>query len=75
MFGAWGKLAGVWWLGLIVVISVAPASAGEPEFRFDRDTFAFANQTVFEYHEGHASLREKSGVKHDAYAMPHRDAI
>ena len=67
MFGAWGKLAGVWWLGAVVVISMAPASAGEPEFRFDRDTFAFANQTVFEYHEGHASLRKKSGVKRDAY--------
>src|SRR5437660_4376404 len=67
MFGTWGKLAGVWWLSAVVVISVAPANAAEPEFRFDRDTLAFANQTVFEYHEGHASLRKKSAVKRDAY--------
>jgi len=67
MFGTWGKLAGVWWLSAVVVISVAPANAAEPEFRFDRDTLAFANQTVFEYHEGHASLRKKSAVKLDAY--------
>ena len=81
MFGAWGKLAGVSWLSAVIVISMAPASAGEPEFRFERDTFAFANQTVFEYHEGHASLRKKSGVRRDAYnrhcfvPMPHRNAI
>jgi hypothetical protein len=67
MFGTWGKLAGVGWLSAVVVMSVAPSSAAEPEFRFDRDTFAFANQTVFEYHEGHASLRKKSAVKRDAY--------
>ena len=67
MFGTWGKLAGVWWLSAVVVISVAPANAAEPEFRFDHDTLAFANQTVFEYHEGHASLRNKSAVKRDAY--------
>jgi hypothetical protein len=67
MFGTWGKLAGVGWLSAVAVISVAPVSAAEPEFRFDRDTFAFANQTVFEYHEGHPSLRKPSTVKRDAY--------
>jgi hypothetical protein len=67
MFGTWGKLAGVWCLSAVVVISVAPASAAEAEFRFDRDTFAFANQTVFEYREGHPSLRKASAVKRDAY--------
>jgi hypothetical protein len=67
MFGTWGKLARVGWLSAVAVISVAPASAVEPEFRFDRDTFAFANQTVFEYHEGHPSLRKPSAVKQDAY--------
>ena len=66
MFGTWGKLASVAWLSA-VAISAATASAVEPQFRFDRDTFAFANQTVFEYHEGHASLRKKSAVKRDAY--------
>jgi hypothetical protein len=67
MFGTWGKLACVGWLSAVAVISVAAVSAAEPEFRFDRDTFAFANQTVFEYHEGHASLRKASTVKRDAY--------
>ncbi|HSS16938.1 MAG TPA: hypothetical protein VLQ29_08150 [Candidatus Dormibacteraeota bacterium] len=67
MFGTWGKLQGVWWLSAVVVISLAPASAAEPEFRFDHDALAFANQTVFEYHEGHASLRKKSAVRRDAY--------
>jgi hypothetical protein len=67
MFGTWGKLASVWWLCAVALIGVAPPSAAEPEFRFDRDTFAFANQTVFEYHEGHASLRKPSAVKRDAY--------
>jgi hypothetical protein len=67
MSGTWGKLAGVAWLSAVTVISVTPASALEPEFCFDRDTFAFANQTVFEYHEGHASLRKPSTVRRDAY--------
>ncbi|HZS17144.1 MAG TPA: hypothetical protein VFA51_04345 [Candidatus Udaeobacter sp.] len=43
------------------------AVADDAQFGFDRDTFAFANQTVFEYHEGHASLRKNSTVKRDAY--------
>jgi hypothetical protein len=67
MFRTWGKLAGVWWLSAVALIGVASARASEPGFRFDRDTFAFANQTVFEYHEGHASLRKPSAVKRDAY--------
>jgi hypothetical protein len=67
MFGTWGRLAGVTWLSAVALISLAPAGAAEPEFRFDRDTFAFANQTVFEYHEGHPSLRKPSTVKRDAY--------
>jgi hypothetical protein len=67
MFGTWGKLASICWLSAVALIVVASATDAEPEFRFDRDTFAFANQTVFEYHEGHASLRKKSAVKKDAY--------
>jgi hypothetical protein len=67
MFGTRGKLASVWWLSAVALIAVASPSAAEREFRFDRDTFAFANQTVFEYHEGHASLRKPSAVKRDAY--------
>jgi hypothetical protein len=67
MFGIWGKLASVVaWLSA-VAISATTARAAEPNFHFDRDTFTFANQTVFEYHDGHASLRKKSTVKRDAY--------
>jgi hypothetical protein len=67
MFGTWGKLACVVaWLSA-VAISATTARAAEPNFHFDRDTFAFANQTVFEYHDGHASLRKKASVKRDAY--------
>src|SRR5262249_57405585 len=67
MFGTWGKLARVGWLTAVAVTNVVAGSVAQPEFRFDRDTFAFANQTVFEYHEGHASLRRPSTVKRDAY--------
>ena len=67
MFGIRGKLAGVGALTGAALFSMIAASAAEPQFDFDRDTFAFANQTVFEYHEGHASLRKPSTVKRDAY--------
>jgi hypothetical protein len=60
MFGTWGKLAGVGWLSAIAVISVAPVNAAEPEFRFDRDTFAFQNATVLKYKDGIAFFRPKS---------------
>jgi hypothetical protein len=40
---------------------LAPLSASAG-FRFDRDTLAFANSTVFEYHQGVARLR-RSGEK------------
>ena len=67
MFGTWGKSVGVWWLGAFAAVAFARADGAAAEFRFDRDTFAFANQTVFEYHEGHASLRKSSATKQDAY--------
>jgi len=57
----------VWWLSAVAAFTSARASAVPSNFHFDRDTFAFANQTVFEYHEGHASLRKPSSVKKDAY--------
>jgi hypothetical protein len=66
MFGTWGKSAGVW-LSAVAAAILARGSAAASEFRFDRDTFAFANQTVFEYHEGHPSLRRPSTVRRDAY--------
>src|SRR5215475_5519048 len=67
MFGTWGKSMGACWIGVLAAVTVARADIGAPEFRFDRDTFAFANQTVFEYHDGHASLRKASATKKDAY--------
>jgi len=66
MFGNWGKLIIFTCIGAVGIRATA-ALAEDAQFRFDRDTFAFANQTVFEYHEGHASLRKKSTVKRDAY--------
>src|SRR5438046_8101752 len=42
-------------------------SVGAADFQFDRDTPAFANQTLFEYHDGHPSLRRPSTVRRDAY--------
>ena len=35
-------------------------SATGADFRFDRDTFAFANETVFEYRDGQPHLRKPS---------------
>jgi hypothetical protein len=67
MLGNWGKFVGAWWLGAFAAVAFARADVAAAEFRFDRDTFAFANQTVFEYHEGHASLRKSSATKKDAY--------
>src|SRR3954466_9845517 len=47
--------AGIW-------LSISGA-AGTPErsFSFSRDTFAFANETVFEFHDGHAYPRHETG--------------
>src|SRR5215472_17482153 len=67
MFGTWAKSVGACWLCAFAAVTFARADGTSPEFHFDRDTFAFANQTVFEYHEGHASLRKRSATKQDAY--------
>jgi len=67
MFGTWGKSLGACWLCAFAAVTSARADGKSSEFRFDRDTFAFANQTVFEYHEGHASLRKSSATKQDKY--------
>ncbi|HEY3659636.1 MAG TPA: hypothetical protein VGK91_00240 [Candidatus Udaeobacter sp.] len=67
MFGTWGKSIGASWLAVFAAVAFARADLAPSEFRFDRDTFAFANQTVFEYHQGHASLRKASAIKKDAY--------
>jgi hypothetical protein len=67
MLGMWGKSLGIWWLGAFAAVAFARLGVAASDFRFDRDTFAFANQTVFEYHQGHASLRKSSATKKDAY--------
>ena len=58
---------GILWLGIFAAATAAHARDATSAFCIDRDTFAFANQTVFEYHEGHASLRRPSTTKRDAY--------
>jgi hypothetical protein len=67
MFGTWGKSGGACWLTAVAAITLARGTATTSEFNFDRDTLSFANQTVFEYHEGHPSLRKPSTVRRDAY--------
>jgi hypothetical protein len=52
---------------VFVAITLVRTSAGASDFQFDRDTLAFANQTVFEYHEGHPYAREKSNEHSDTY--------
>jgi hypothetical protein len=42
--------------GVCLWVSIGRAQ-GEALLAFKRDTFAFANETVFEYHEGHPSSR------------------
>jgi hypothetical protein len=51
--------AGAMCAGVCLWISSAAAAAGHP-FSFARDTFAFANETVLEYHQGHGSLRHEN---------------
>ena len=72
MFGTRGKLAGVGWLSAVAVISAAPASAAEPEFHFDRDTFAFQNATVLKYQDGIAFFRPKSEASDPANSYTRR---
>src|SRR5438034_8412890 len=66
MFGSWGKSVGVW-LTAVAAVTFLRTTGIASDFRFDRDTCTFANQTVFEYHEGHPSLRRGSSVRRDMY--------
>jgi hypothetical protein len=67
MVRIWGASVVACWVGAFAAAAFARTASTSSEFRFDRDTFAFANQTVFEYHEGHASLRKSSETRRDAY--------
>ena len=47
---------GILWV-LIGCCAVAAEAGAERPFDFKRDTFSFDNETVLEYHDGHASAR------------------
>lgn len=53
----------------IVIAStwIALAANAEPPFNFQRDTFGFANMTVFEYESGIPRLRRGEAAKQDRY--------
>ena len=53
------KAARFWQLSAFVALVLLRSSAAGSDFRFDRDTVGFANATVFEYREGHPTLRRK----------------
>jgi len=63
----WRTTAGFCWLSLFVAAASPRPSTTTPAFRFDRDTFAFANRTVFEYREGRPYARKKSNQRGDVY--------
>jgi len=67
IFWGWAKSVGACWIAAFATVTFARAGGISVEFRFDRDTFAFANETVFEYQDGHASLWKSSATKRDAY--------
>ena len=50
-------------LGLFFIAVLTAKSALASDFRFDRDTFAFANETVLEYHKGHPHFRKPSAAQ------------
>lgn len=52
---------------LALALACASAKAATPSFLFDRDTFAFANMTVFEYKNGIAHLRRGDDAKQARY--------
>jgi hypothetical protein len=53
---------GIGFAGICFWLAVATAAAERP-FSFERDTFAFANETALEFHHGHASPRHESGAQ------------
>jgi hypothetical protein len=44
-----------------IALAFTQSGALASSFRFDRETLAFVNSTVFEYHEGRAQARKASG--------------
>lgn len=50
-------------LTFLLAAAVAPSLVSASDFRFDRETFAFANSTVFEYREGIIVRRPAGSAK------------
>jgi len=66
VFGRSAKhLVGLRWLGIVTALAGANAVAGD--FRFEPDTFAFANATVFKYYKGIAFLRRSTPIERNLY--------
>lgn len=57
----WHRSTTLVWGCVALVFSQSGAQASS--FRFDRETLAFVNSTVFEYHEGHAQVRKTGADK------------
>ncbi len=57
-------------VGFSFVLLLTAGRAFAADFRFERDTFAFANETVFDYQDGHPRLRGPStaGARSKRYA-------
>jgi hypothetical protein len=49
-------------LGVSLILLLTAGCAVASDFRFERDTFAFANETVFEYRDGHPRWRGTSAT-------------
>jgi hypothetical protein len=64
------RLRGLAWLGVFVALGSTDAVAAD--FHFDRDTFAFANATVFKYYKGIAFLRAGSTTNDPANSYNRR---
>lgn len=50
-----------------MLLGTGVAFSASPPFRFDRDTFAFANMTVFQYENGVAHLRRGEDARQRRY--------
>ena len=55
--------ANLYSIALSFVAGLTAPGAVASDFRFDRDTFAFANETVFEYRDGLAHLRKPPAAR------------
>lgn len=63
--------ANLCWLVLFFIAALT-TSAIASDFRFNRDTFAFANETVFEYWDGLAHLRKPSATENQPRSYTRR---